>query len=203
MRRRQHVNSLAYEFEILHGQKPTLETNRRLEIEIGCADAQFLFERAEQCPNNQYVGFEVRKSLVDEVNARAKGKYPVQAVFCNANHHLRKMLPQNAAAVAYLNFPDPWFKRRHHKRRVITQELGEDLHGVLAPQGEVLIQTDIWALAIEAMEVFERLDSLYTNCLTPWTFWKQAHPYGARSWREAYCERNQRKIWRIRYNAMK
>jgi len=203
LRRRQHVNPLAYEFEILHGQAPQLATDRKLEIEIGCADAQFLFERAQRCPDRQYIGFEVRKSIVDEVNARANGTIPVEAVFCNANHHLRKMLPDNSTARVYLNFPDPWFKRRHHKRRVITTDLAKDLYAVLEADGHLLIQTDIWAIAIEAMDVFERLDSLYHNCATPWTFWKRANPYGAKSWREAYCERNQRKVWRLLYHVIK
>ena len=55
----------------------------------------------------------------------------------------------------FLNFPDPWFKSRQHKRRVIGPALMADVARALAPGGELFVQTDIFALALEAMAALE------------------------------------------------
>ena len=118
MRRRQHVNPLGLAFETKHDPAPELIA-KHIEIEVGCADAQFLFERAKLVPSSQYVGIEIREDLVRGVNRRAQSlNAPVSAIFANANNHLPSLLPANSVNVAHLNFPDPWFKARHRKRRI-------------------------------------------------------------------------------------
>ena len=59
MRIRQHVNPLDAFFETFRGVKPVLD-DRPVEVEIGCADAQFLFERASADPSRQYIGLYIR-----------------------------------------------------------------------------------------------------------------------------------------------
>src|SRR5438105_577409 len=83
-------------------------------VEIVCADAQFLFERASRDPSRHYVGLEIREDLVHYVQKKAKKLgLPVQAVWCHAQLHTSLVLPQACASRVYVNFPDPWFKRRH------------------------------------------------------------------------------------------
>lgn len=200
MRGRQHVNPLGLYFEQLHTPPPQLPPGRPVEIEIGCADAQFLFERAANDPGRTYVGLEIRERLVIEVNARAAAAgAPVQAILCNANHHLADLFPPASVSRVYLNFPDPWFKHRHRKRRMIDAGLVADIHQVAAPGAEVLIQTDVWAIALDALESFERADALFANRAAPWSFWKQGNPYGVRSWREVRCQETGLPIWRLLY----
>lgn len=200
IRIRQHVNPLHLAFSEFQGDMPALPPDRPVEVEIGCADAQFLFERAAQDPERVYIGLEIRENLVDAVNQEARGRdLPVHAVFCHANNHLRQLFPPASVARVYLNFPDPWFKRRHRKRRMVDRALGEDIHRMLADRGEVLFQSDVWDVALDAMEVFERLDGLYENRAGAWSFWKRGNPYGARSWREIHCERAGLPIWRLWY----
>src|SRR5687768_12869852 len=106
MRRRQHVNPLGLYFEDLRPPPPRLPPGRPVEVEIGCADAQFLFERAAIDPGRTYVGLEIRERLVDEVNARAGATgAPVRAILCNANHHLAELLPLASVSRVYVNFP--------------------------------------------------------------------------------------------------
>lgn len=203
MRARQHVNPLGINYEEFRGEKPRLDGDREVEVEVGCAEAQFLFERARREPSRLYVGLEVRQHLVRSVNAEAAREgLPVQAIFCNVNKHLQILFPNRVVSRAYVNFPDPWFKRRHRKRRVVDEAFARDLHGVLREGAEVFVQSDVWDVALDAMDVFERLDELYRNAREPWTFWRKGNPYGARSWREVHCEEHGLRIWRLLYHAL-
>lgn len=200
MRRRQHVNPLGFGFTQRHGGGPDIPAGRRLEIEIGCADAQFLFERARVDPARFYVGIEIRHQLVDDVNRRARSQnQPVAGVFAHAMH-LDALIPAGRAECVYINFPDPWFKSRHHKRRMIDRELALASHAALAPGGQVLVQTDVWGIALDAMAVFDAMDDRFENAAGPWSFWRGGNPFGARSWREQHCEEDGLPIWRLLYD---
>lgn len=201
MRRRNHVNPLGPYFETFRDTLPALEPDRETEVEIGCADAQFLFERAAEEPDRNYIGLEIRESLVREVNERAAdGGLDVQGIFCNANVHLGELFEPRSVHRVYVNFPDPWFKKRHRKRRMVDSELARAIHQVVRPDGELFVQTDIWDNALEMLEIFERLDHLFRNTLGPWSF-SRTNPYGARSWRERHCMAEGLPIWRILYRA--
>ena len=200
LRVRQHVNPLHAHFGAFRGERPPIAPGRPVELEIGCAEAQFLFERAAQDPHRTYVGLEIREELVHAVNRQARARQvPVHAVFCQAQLHLPVVIPEGAVDRVYLNFPDPWFKRRHHKRRMIDQTLAEGIHVVTRPGAEVFVQSDVWDIALEAMEVFERLDDRYENQAGEWSFWRRGNPYGVRSWREQNAESTGLPIWRIWY----
>jgi tRNA (guanine-N7-)-methyltransferase len=200
MRVRQHVNPLHVQFTTFRGAVPELEPGRPVEVEIGCAEAQFLFERAAVDPDRTYLGLEIREELVHWVNREAeKRAVPVHAIFCQAQLHLPVILPDGIADRVYLNFPDPWFKRRHHKRRMIDRVLAEEIHRATRDRAEVLIQSDVWEVALDAMEVFERLDDRFENLAGEWSFWRKGNPYGVRSWREQHCEEVGLPIGRIWY----
>lgn len=180
---------------------PDLVDGHEVEVEIGCAEAQFLFERAEAEPDRNYIGLEIREYLVDAVNEEARTvRSPVQAIFCNANHHLTSLFEAGSVDRVYLNFPDPWFKRRHHKRRMVDDPLGEKIAEILKPGGELFFQSDVWDIALEALDIFERLDDRFANRAGSWSFWKKGNPYGVRSWREQHCEKDGLPIWRIWYS---
>jgi tRNA (guanine-N7-)-methyltransferase len=200
VRKRQHVNPLHAGYQNFRGRTPSLQAGRAIEVEIGCAEAQFLFERAAIDPDRTYVGLEIREVLVDDVNDRAaRLGAPVQAVFCHANHHLDAIFPAASVARVYLNFPDPWFKRRHRKRRLMDAGLAVDIHTILAPGGELLFQSDVWHIALDAMGVLDAADHLFRNESGPWSFWRGPNPYGVRSWREQHCEEAALPIWRLLY----
>jgi tRNA (guanine-N7-)-methyltransferase len=200
VRIRQHVNPRLAFYETFRGERPRLTPGRPVEVEIGCADAQFLFERATVDPGRDYVGLEIREDLVHWVNRAARGRgAPVQAVFCHAGHHLAELFAPGAVDRVYLNFPDPWFKRRHQNRRMIDAELVDGIARVARPGAEVFVQSDVWEIALDAMDVLERADAAFGNRAGEWTFWRGGNPFGARSWREANAEATGLPIWRLRY----
>jgi tRNA (guanine-N7-)-methyltransferase len=198
MRIRQHVNPHQVHFAQFRGERPVLD-GRLIELEIGCADAQFLFERAALDASRQYVGLEIREELVKQVNKRARAlAVPVHAVFCQAQLHMTELFPSGSVERVYVNFPDPWFKRRHHGRRMVDEALAEGIATVARSGAEVFVQSDVWDIALDAMATFER-DERFENLAGEWTFWRAGNPYGARSWREQHAVETGLAIWRIRY----
>jgi tRNA (guanine-N7-)-methyltransferase len=198
MRIRQHVNPKQLHFERFRGDPPPLD-GRPVELEIGCAEAQFLFERASQDPSRLYVGLEIREDLVALVNRKARETgAPVHAVFCQAQLHMPQVFPAGAVDRVYINFPDPWFKRRHQERRMIDEALADGVAYAARSGAEVFVQTDVWDIALDAMSTFEP-DERFENVDGEWTFWKAGNPYGVRSWREQNAEETGLAIWRILY----
>jgi tRNA (guanine-N7-)-methyltransferase len=177
-----------------------LPTDRDIEAELGCADARFLFERAPLEPERYFLGLEIREPLVDEVNRKAAevGLDNLRAVFCNINVDLASLVPDGALARVFINFPDPWFKRRHQKRRLMNDELVPVLHQKLRPGGELFFQSDVFTLALDAMAVLEDAPEHFANVDEPWSFARH-NQYGARSLREARCDARGMRIWRLCY----
>ena len=199
MRIRQHVNPLGVHYEQFRGARPVLQPGMPIEVEIGCAEAQFLFERAAREPNATYVGLEIREELVELVNKKARHSgAPVHAVFCQAQLHLPEIFEDSSVDRVFLNFPDPWFKRRHHNRRMIDAALAAGIVKMTKPGAEVFVQSDVWEIALDAMAVLERVAEL-VNQAGEWTFWRDGNPYGVRSWREQNAEETGLPIWRILY----
>jgi tRNA (guanine-N7-)-methyltransferase len=181
-----------------------LPVDREIEVEIGCADAQFLFERAEQARaaglERCEVGLEIRHEFIEPVSARAQELgLDVRAFFSNASVDLPHYFQAGQVARFFINFPDPYFKRRQHKRRVMADELVKDIWGALAPGGELFFQSDVWDLALDAMDTIEGQDALFVNAAGPWSFWKQGNPYGCRSRREQGCAEEGLPVWRMLY----
>ena len=198
MRIRQHVNPNQMHFARFRGDRPVLD-GRPVELEIGCADAQFLFERAAQDGARQYIGLEIREDLTRLVNKRAGTLgAPVQAVFCQAQLHMTELFPPGAVDRVYINFPDPWFKRRHHDRRMVDETLAAGIAAVARAGADIFVQSDVWDIALDAMATFER-DERFVNQAGEWTFWREGNPYGVRSWREQNAEETGLAIWRLLY----
>ena len=82
---------------------------------------------------------------------------------------------------------------------MINTELAHDIHWLLESEGEVLMQTDVWDVALEVLDIFEALDEHFANRAGPWSFWKDGNPYGVRSNREQACQEAGLPIWRIWY----
>ena len=106
-----------------------------------------------------YLGVEIREPLVDEANriAGEEGLTNVHYAFCNAMLWLDRLMekvPQDRLQAVTIQFPDPWFKKKHAKRRMVNEEMVDVIARHLAPGGRVFVQTDIEFLAEEMFELF-------------------------------------------------
>ena len=71
-------------------------------------------------------------------------------------------IPDGILQAVTIQFPDPWFKKKHAKRRMVNEEMVETIASHLAPNGRVFVQTDIEFLAEEMFSLF-RGDERFTE----------------------------------------
>jgi tRNA (guanine-N7-)-methyltransferase len=114
-------------------------------LEIGCGDGENVLAAARAEPGRDYIACEVHGPGVGHLLNRlaAEGLRNVRIAQCDVFDLLR-WLPDGALTGVNVFFPDPWPKKRHHKRRLLRQPLFEALARVLAREGRVFIATD-WA----------------------------------------------------------
>ncbi|MEH2299047.1 MAG: tRNA (guanosine(46)-N7)-methyltransferase TrmB [Nostoc sp.] len=163
VRVRQHVNPLGKKYQTpaspLDWEKIYTKPNQPLHLDIGCAKGQFLMNMAKIEPNWNYLGLEIREPLVGEANKLRfeLGLTNMHYLFCNVNnslHSLLSSLPPGSLQRVTIQFPDPWFKTRHAKRRVVQPELVADLASYLAVGSVVFLQSDMEFVAVEMRDRF-------------------------------------------------
>ena len=163
VRVRQHVNPLGKKYQTPASpqdwEKIYAKPNQPLHLDIGCAKGQFLVNMAKIEPNWNFLGLEIREPLVVEANKLRSelGLTNLHYLFCNVNnslHSLLSSLPPGSLQRVTIQFPDPWFKTRHAKRRVVQPELVADLANYLAVGGLVFLQSDMEFVAVEMRDRF-------------------------------------------------
>jgi tRNA (guanine-N7-)-methyltransferase len=130
-----------------------------LHLDIGCARGRFILRMALAEPAWNFLGVEIREPLVTEAKeiAAEERLQNLHYEFCNAMIWLEKLLediPDGVLRTVTIQFPDPWFKKKHAKRRMVNAELVNAVVKKLAPGGRVFVQTDIEFLAEEMFELF-------------------------------------------------
>ncbi len=159
----QHVNPLApyYRFEPQPFEIENVFANPDLPLllDIGCARGRFLLKMAAVEPGWNFLGVEIREPLVTEANRLAKENNltNLRYEFCNASFALDKLLinlPANLLQKVTVQFPDPWYKKKHAKRRMVKEDLVGMIVGHLKISGTIFVQTDVDFLAEEMFAVF-------------------------------------------------
>lgn len=115
-----------------------------VEIEIGCGKGKFLIARAIELPAVNFLGVDVVwKWMRYAVERTRKRSLPnVKFIKVDARELIRYGIPPESVSIFHIYFPDPWPKRRHHKRRLITGSFLKELHARLVPGGLIELATD-------------------------------------------------------------
>jgi len=120
------------------------ESTGPLEIEIGCGKGGFLLSRARSHPDVRLLGIEWAnkyfKFAADRMARR--GVNNVRIMRTDARTFVMNHLPPASVSVLHLYHPDPWPKKRHHKRRLVQADFVAAVTRILVPGGLWLIQTD-------------------------------------------------------------
>ncbi len=163
VRVRQHVNPFGIRYQTpinpIDWEKIYVDTNQPLLLDIGCARGQFLIEMAQLEPKCNFLGLEIREPLVEAAN-KIRSELALtnlHYIFCNANNSVKPLLsslPKGILQQVTIQFPDPWFKNRHGKRRVVQPKLVAELADYLAPGGTVFLQSDVKFVALEMCDRF-------------------------------------------------
>ena len=157
---RQHVNPLSQFFQLPLSlpSKSILFRNSHhpIHLDIGSAKGEFLIELASKCPSWNFLGLEIREPMVI-ASERKRTKLELENLkflFCNVNVSLDEWLSDldcDQLRRVSIQFPDPWFKRKHFKRRVLKTSLLNSIARYMSKDGELFIQSDILKL-IESMK---------------------------------------------------
>jgi tRNA (guanine-N7-)-methyltransferase len=173
----------------------------RLELEIGPGRGGFIIERLAADPSAYIVGLEIRlkwASLVDE-RVRASGHGGRGRVFAE---DVRLALPrfrEGSLSRVFIHFPDPWWKKRHAKRRLAQLDMLEHLSRALAPDGELFVQTDVWDTAQAYRGAIEGCADFVAAGDQPGSPLCADNPYVARSPRERRVMADGMPVIRLRY----
>lgn len=187
--------------EALHPAQLVTADRDRLELEVGPGRGGFILERVAGFPDVAMVGLEIRRkwaTIVDQRLQRA-GLGARGRVFAE---DARIALPRFAAGCfqrIFIHFPDPWWKKRHAKRRLATHGMLGELSRLLSPGGELFIQTDVDESAQAYSEVIQAFTDLQPHGDEPGDPRLAANPYGARSHRERRAIADGLPITRLRY----
>ena len=114
----------------------------RLHVDLGCGDGSFLCEMARRRPDENFLGVEKLVGRVAKVCHKATGLKNVRVLNLETSYAVRHLLPKASVETFYLLFPDPWPKRRPHRRRIVTHEFLDSAHRALVSDGIFLIATD-------------------------------------------------------------
>jgi tRNA (guanine-N7-)-methyltransferase len=113
-----------------------------LHIDLGCGDGSFLCALARKNPNRNFLGIDKLAGRVEKACRKAATLDNVRILNVENAYAVRYLLPEASVEAFYLLFPDPWPKRRHQRRRIVTKEFLDFIRRALADHGIFRIATD-------------------------------------------------------------
>ena len=124
--------------------KEVFSSEGPVEVEIGIGKGRFLLAAAELRPDIPHLGVEWANKYLRFAEQRAlkRGLKNVRFIRADAGALVSRAIPAASVSAYYIFYPDPWPKKRHHKRRFLKPENAEHLARTLAPGGLLHVVTD-------------------------------------------------------------
>jgi len=142
----------APDLEVLPGQvdgllrlKELFGRAGKVEIEIGTGKGRFILREAEQRPETDFLGLEwsVKHLRIARDRAARRGLGNVRFYRADARHVISDLMSDASVYRVHVYCPDPWPKKRHHKRRLFTPETARHLERILEVGGYLNVSTDV------------------------------------------------------------
>eukprot|EP00310_Coccolithus_braarudii_P011578 CAMPEP_0183380410 /NCGR_PEP_ID=MMETSP0164_2-20130417/125918_1 /TAXON_ID=221442 /ORGANISM="Coccolithus pelagicus ssp braarudi, Strain PLY182g" /LENGTH=260 /DNA_ID=CAMNT_0025558007 /DNA_START=14 /DNA_END=796 /DNA_ORIENTATION=+ len=178
-----------------------------LHVDIGCARGYFVLDLAQAQPEINVLGLEIRSPLVHAACQDVQELQLRNAHFlpCNANVNLEPLLRAARPCCGLirsvsLQFPDPWFKTKHHKRRTLQPALVSTIADYLEPGGWFFLQTDVLPLAEDMRQIVAETEPHrlvdHISDQTDWSVSKPAELSTVPTERERASEELDRPVYR-------
>lgn len=131
-----------------------------LHLEIGFGNGQTLSHLARHQPEHNFIGIEVHRPGVGNALLQIEQQQlsNVRVICHDAVEVLRDAIPDASLAAVYIFFPDPWHKKRHHKRRLVQPEFVELVRSKLQAGGILHMATDWENYAEHMLEVMGQVE---------------------------------------------
>lgn len=167
-----------------------------LEIEIGFNRGVFIEELAATYPNINVLGIEIQRRFCWRLaNLLEDATHPfpnLKLIWADAKIVLGPLMKPASVDSIYINFPDPWWKKRHHKRRLVDTTFAQELFQVLKPGGEIWVKSDVLAIADEIHDALSAVSNLQKGA----DYTKECKPL---THRERKCLEQGLEIYRFRF----
>lgn len=134
-----------------------------VEIEIGPGDGRFLYEAARARPETLFVGLETRVGSVTRARSRALPEN-ARVLHLDARFVVENIIADASIDAYHVYFPDPWWKKRHAKRRLVTPTFAAAVARTLRSGGALYLVTDVETRYREMLDAL----AITTLRLEPW-----------------------------------
>ena len=193
MRIRTHTNPFNYYQKMDHifvtdmVKDPSLP----LDLEIGFGRGRFLRQWSIKYPNRNIIGVEVRKNITELLQKRLIRDNLIDntyAIHGSGERVLKDIIDDGILDTIFVFHPDPWFKKKHHKRRFIRPDIVNLMAKKLKPEGHLHLSTDVislWEAMLDTME-----NSPLFSKINNHSFWKEDY---TSHWHE-FSERDKRSL---------
>ncbi|NWG16552.1 MAG: tRNA (guanosine(46)-N7)-methyltransferase TrmB [Chloroflexi bacterium] len=143
---------------------------RPLIVEIGFGYGQFLLHLARTYPDASIIGLEIANRCLSHVEAQIerRGLTNTRVIHSTAETALHHLFQPASISQIHINFPDPWFKKRHGHRRLMQRDTLEVMVNRLSPGGMLYLATDILEYADMSAELLAATPGLENTLETPW-----------------------------------
>ncbi|KAL6130467.1 hypothetical protein ACLB2K_068846 [Fragaria x ananassa] len=214
VRIRQHVNplssSLAVPVEVPDWNQVFKDPTLPLMVDIGSGSGRFLMWLAKRnLVLRNHLGLEIRQKLLKRADVWVKelSLSNIHFMYANATTSFNQLVSSYPGPLMLVSIlcPDPYFKRKHHKRRVVQKPLVDSIVHNLAPSAQVCIQSDVHEVALEmrnqfdSVHVLKHIDEIDSSVLSDSEGWLLSNPMGIRTEREIHAEFEGAKIYRRVY----
>ncbi len=126
-----------------------------LEVEVGSGKGLFMQTAASQVPEHNFLGMEIAQQYARFSAARLAKQNLDNGVMISGDalRVFRELLPDDSLAAIHVYFPDPWWKKRHRRRRVMNEPFLRDVVRTLTPGGSLHFWTDVQEYFGESLEL--------------------------------------------------
>lgn len=139
-----------------------LEAPGRIELEVGSGKGLFMIEAAAHDPNTRFIGLELAAKYASLAQMRLEARAVTNGRFfaCDAVEVVSRDVPDQRLAAVHVYFPDPWWKARHKKRRVLNERMLSSIQRVLEPDGILHFWTDVLDYYESTLELLASITTL-------------------------------------------
>jgi tRNA (guanine-N7-)-methyltransferase len=142
--------------------QPLFGRSAPLEVEVGSGKGLFMESAGSANPAHNFLGIEIATKYAHFASARLAKHQLENAVMVHgdAQRLFKELFPANSLTAVHVYFPDPWWKKRHQKRRVLNESFLANVVRTLTPGGLLHYWTDVEDRFKETLELIAATTSL-------------------------------------------
>lgn len=192
---RAHVNPLSVQKE--HHFFQGFENKNPLFIDVGAYKGEFMDQLSQKFPNHNYLLFEIRKPIALELEKKYGDRSNFAIFDGDAARNFKNILQislERGVRIEkiFVNFPDPWFKEKHKKRRFINTKFLKEISKWFPKGVPFVFQTDQRFLFEETLEILK--ESSFSNI----SFFEHSVYDIPTNWEKAKLKKGD-SIWRMKF----